>query len=203
MFTRRLMFAGLALAPLAVVGLALAAYLAARAAEPVATLATGTAGPTAHDFGFAGIDGAPLDLGQFRGRPMLVVNTASRCGFTYQYDALQKLYDTYRDRGLVVIGVPSNDFRQELADAAAVKNFCEVNFNIDFPLTDITAVRGPGAHPFYAWAAKTLGPDKAPGWNFHKYLVGPDGRLVASFGTGTEPMAPAVRAAIEALLPQG
>lgn len=158
---------------------------------------------TAHEFVFPGIDGGFLRLAEFSGRPVLVVNTASRCGFTYQYDGLQALYDRYRARGLVVLGVPSDDFGgQELASEAEVKSFCAVNFSIDFPMTAITRVRGDGAHPFYAWAAGELGPDKTPRWNFHKYLVGPDGALVSAFGTRTEPDAPEVVAAIEALLPQ-
>ncbi|MEM9147942.1 MAG: glutathione peroxidase [Pseudomonadota bacterium] len=157
---------------------------------------------TAHDFAFAGIDGGVVRLLDYAGSPVLVVNTASRCGFTYQYDALQALYDRYRDQGLVVLGVPSDDFGgQELATEAEVKHFCEVNFAIDFPMTGITPVRGKGAHPFYAWAQRALGKAKAPRWNFHKYLVGPDGRLVAAFGTSIEPSAPAIATAVEALLP--
>lgn len=184
MLTRRSLLAGLALAP---IGLD----------------RSGAAPASAYDFSFPGIDGQPLRLADHRGQPMLVVNTASRCGYTYQYTALQKLYDTYRARGLMVIGVPSNDFHQELADGAAVKNFCEVNFNIDFPLTDLVSVTGKSAHPFYQWAAASLGAKNTPRWNFHKYLVGPDGALVTAFGTGTEPMAREVIAAIEPLLPQG
>lgn len=168
-----------------------------------APLAAHASGPTAHDFSFPGIEGGDVALGDFAGRPVLVVNTASRCGFTYQYEALQSLYARYRDRGLVVLGVPSNDFGgQELATEAKVKEFCEVAFGVDFPLTEITKVRGPTAHPFYKWAADTLGAAKAPRWNFHKYLIAPDGRLLAAFGTKTEPLDDAVVGAIEPLLPQ-
>jgi glutathione peroxidase len=157
---------------------------------------------TAHEFAFPGLEGGALPLADFAGRPVLVVNTASRCGFTYQYEALQALYERYRDRGLVVLGVPSNDFGgQELASEAAVKDFCEVNFGIDFPMTAITRVRGADRHPFYAWAARALGAAQAPRWNFHKYLVGGDGRLAAAFGTGVEPTSARVTAAVEALLP--
>ncbi|MEO1491514.1 MAG: glutathione peroxidase [Pseudomonadota bacterium] len=156
---------------------------------------------TAHDFAFESIDGGPLPLSQYAGRPVLVVNTASRCGFTYQYDGLQALYDTYRDQGLVVLGVPSDDFGgQELATEAEVKQFCEVNFAIDFPMTEITRVRGEGQHPFYAWAEDVLGPRNAPGWNFHKYLVGPDGTLLEAFGTSTKPEDASVLRAVEAQL---
>ena len=172
------------------------ATLAATAAAPAIA-----AGTTAYDFTFVDIDGASLPLSRFAGHPLMVVNTASRCGFTYQYDGLQTLYDRYRNRGLVVLAVPSDDFGgQELDSEAAVKDFCAVNFNLDFPMTSSTKVRGSGAHPFYRWANDNLGPDTAPRWNFHKYLVGPDGRLVTSFSTNTEPAAPEVTDAIEALL---
>ena len=157
----------------------------------------------AHGFGFTDIDGNPMPLAQFKGRPLLVVNTASRCGFTGQYEGLQTLWTRYRDRGLVVIGVPSDDFRQELSSESAVKNFCELNYGVDFPLTEITHVRGPQAHPFYAWAAQVMGPRLAPRWNFHKYLVDGDGRLVAAFATGVEPLSRTVTDAVERLLPRG
>jgi glutathione peroxidase len=185
----------------------LAALLAATAAAMIVAdtiaantiaLATTPEAAGAHDFAFENINGTgELRLADFAGRPVLVVNTASRCGYTYQYDALQALYDRYRARGLVVLGVPSDDFNQELASEAEVKDFCAVNFAIDFPMTAITHVTGGAAHPFYAWAAAQAG---APRWNFHKYLLAPDGRLVAAFSTKTEPDAPEVTEAIEALL---
>lgn len=156
---------------------------------------------SAHRFTFTDIDGAPLPLSRFSGRPFMVVNTASRCGFTYQYDGLQALYDRFRDRGFVVLAVPSDDFGgQELDSEAEVKDFCAVNFSLDFPMTSITKVRGRRAHPFYQWARDVLGPDRAPGWNFHKYLVGPDGRLVTSFPTNAEPTSPKVTDAVDGLL---
>ncbi len=159
---------------------------------------------TAHDFAFPGIDGGIVRLADYAGQPVMVVNTASKCGFTYQYDGLQALYDQYRARGFVLVGVPSDDFGgQELDSETEVQNFCEINFGIDFPMTGITPVKGKSAHPFYVWARTTLGAANAPRWNFHKYLVGPDGRLVAAFGTGTEPTAAQVTGAVEALLPQG
>lgn len=146
---------------------------------------------------FPGIGGETIDLGDWAGRPVLVVNTASRCGFTRQYDALQALYDRYREAGLVVLGVPSNSFRQELASAAAVRDFCEVNFGIDFPMTDILDVTGADAHPFYLWAAEA---GAAPRWNFHKILLDGEGEIVASFPGQVAPDAPRVIEAIEALL---
>ena len=154
----------------------------------------------AHDFAFAGITGGSLRLADYAGKPVLVVNTASRCGYTGQYAGLQTLWERYRDRGLVVLGVPSDDFNQELESEAEVKRFCEANYAIDFPMTAITPVKGRSAHPFYVWAAERAGPVR---WNFHKYLIGPDGAMVAAFPTRTEPTATAVTAEIERLLPGG
>jgi glutathione peroxidase len=151
-------------------------------------------------FVFDSIDGGAIDLAAYRGGPVLLVNTASRCGFTGQYDGLQALWDTYRDRGLTVLGVPSNSFRQELGSAAEVADFCEVNFGIDFPMTDLVEVTGPEAHPFYAWAAAQ---GVAPSWNFHKILLDGEGRIVGDYGARIGPSAPGLIAAIEALLPRG
>lgn len=164
------------------------------------------AGVSAHGFGFASL-GQPdgkLRLSDYAGRPVLVVNTASRCGFTPQYDGLQALWDRYRDRGLVVIGAPSRDFgRQEFEDSARIKDFCEVNFAIDFPMTELVRVKGADAHPFYAWArgAAAAADLPAPRWNFHKYLVGPNGTLAGAWDSATPPEAPEISRAIEALLP--
>ena len=161
----------------------------------------GSAGQTAHDFSFTAIDGGPLSLSEFAGQPVRVVKTASRCGFTRQYGELQDVWERYRDRGLVVLGVPSNDFGgQEPGTEAEIKEFCEVNFSVDFPMTAKVAVRGAEAHPFYAWAASELGEATVPRWNFHKYLLGRDGRLVDWFSTPTPPDAPPVLAAIESAL---
>jgi glutathione peroxidase len=159
-------------------------------------------GATAHDFEFTAIDGAPLSLAAFKGKAILVVNTASRCGYTPQYADLQTVWERYRDRGLVVLGVPSNDFGgQEPGTEAEIKQFCEVNFNVDFPLTAKVHVTGEEAHPFYRWAAAELGADAAPRWNFHKYLIAPDGRLVGWFPTAASPTSDEVVGAIEAQLP--
>ena len=175
------------------------AFLALSAA---ALAAPARAEESAHDFVFESIDGGPLPLSQFAGRPVMVVNTASRCGFTYQYDGLMQVWTRYRDRGLVVLGVPSDDFGgQELATEAEVKDFCETNFAVDFPMTTITHVTGRAAHPFYVWAREQLGADAAPRWNFHKYVLDGQGRRVGAFGTGAEPTSPAVLETIEKLLP--
>jgi glutathione peroxidase len=156
------------------------------------------ASPAGSPWLFEAIDGGPLDLADFRGGPVLVVNTASRCTFTPQYDELQALWERYRDRGLTVVGVPSNSFGQELPTSAEVKEFCELNFSIDFPMTTLVEVTGEGAHPFYAWAA---GQGYAPGWNFHKILIDGEGRIVAQYDRFTVPESPELVAAIEALLP--
>ena len=175
--------------------------LHAIALTAVTPLAARAAEDTAYDFTFTDIDGGPLPLSQFRGRPLMVVNTASLCGYTYQYDGLQALSDRYGDRGLAVLTVPSDDFAgQELDTEAEVKEFCKINFNLDLPMTNITRVKGPQAHPFYKWALARLGPGNAPKWNFHKYLVDGGGQLVQAFPTRTDPMAPEVRTAIEDLL---
>lgn len=159
--------------------------------------ASGQAG-SAHDFAFTSIDGTPLPLSQFAGKAVLVVNTASQCGFTPQYEQLQAVWEKYRERGLVVLGVPSNDFGgQEPGTEAQIKDFCETTFSVDFPLTAKEHVSGDEAHPFYRWARTEKGALAAPKWNFHKYLIAPDGRLVDWFSTVTKPDSEKVLAAIE------
>lgn len=157
---------------------------------------------TAHDFSFPSIIGGELHLADYQGKAVLLVNTASMCGFTPQYEGLQKLWEDYRDRGLVVLGVPSGDFGgQEYGDDAAIQEFCEVNFDIDFPMTSKTVVRGSDAHPFFKWALDVMGDENAPKWNFHKYLIGKNGDLVASFDTRVKPGDDEIIAAINAALP--
>ena len=159
-------------------------------------------GDGAYGFAFTSIEGEPLPLAEFAGRPVLVVNTASMCGYTYQYAALQRLWKTYRGRGLVVLGVPSNDFGgQEPGTAAEIKTFCEVNFDVDFPLTEKVHVKGDASHPLFAWLRRQLGEQAGPRWNFHKYLIGPEGRAVAAWPSAVDPEAPELTAAIERLLP--
>jgi glutathione peroxidase len=156
----------------------------------------------AYGFSFTMIDGKPLPLSTFRGKAVLLVNTASQCGFTPQYTELEQVWTRYRDRGLVVLGVPSNDFGgQEPGNEAEIRKFCQANYNVDFPLTAKNVVTGDAAHPFYRWAATVLGPDAVPKWNFHKYLIDPKGRLVAWFPSKVKPDAPEVTHAIEAALP--
>ena len=151
-------------------------------------------------FTFTAIEGTPLPMDDWRGRPVLVVNTASLCGFTPQYADLQALHDRYAARGLVVLAVPSDDFRQELASDAAVAEFCQIQLGLDIPLTRITPVRGPDAHPFYRWLAQTHG--HVPQWNFNKALIGPDGDLLGFWGSTTRPTARQITRLIEAALPR-
>lgn len=147
---------------------------------------------------FPSIDGGTLNLEQWRGQPILVVNTASQCGFTGQYAALQEVYDRYRAQGLVVLAVPSDDFNQELSSAEEVKEFCELNYGIDMPMTDITHVKGNKAHPFYKAVRDETGFE--PRWNFNKVLVGPDGDIVGTWGSTVKPDSRAITGPIETLL---
>jgi glutathione peroxidase len=156
----------------------------------------------AHAFSFTAISGEPLPLAGLAGKAVLIVNTASECGFTRQYADLQALWERYRDRGLVVLGVPSNDFGgQEPGTEHQIKEFCAVNFDVDFPMTGKTEVRGARAHPFYRWAAAQVGPLGVPRWNFHKYLIAPDGSLADWFSTTTGPDTSRLRDAVERQLP--
>lgn len=157
---------------------------------------------TAHSFDFTSIEGERLPLKSFSGKVVLAVNTASRCGFTHQYNDLQAVWERFRDRGLVVLGIPSNDFGvQEPGTENEIKKFCEINFNVNFPLTSKVHVKGASAHPFYRWATRELGSVAKPRWNFHKYLISPDGRLVDWFSSPTSPASKRVLRAIEAQLP--
>lgn len=159
---------------------------------------------TAWDFNFTSIDGTQMPLAQYRGNVLLVVNVASFCGFTPQYKGLQALFEKYRAQGLTVIGVPSNDFgNQEPKAAGEIKEFCQGTYGITFPLTAKAALSGESAHPFYAWARDDLGWLNAPKWNFHKYLVGRDGRLVTSFLSTTTPESSRLVSAVEAELAKG
>lgn len=147
---------------------------------------------------FPNIDGGTLQLSDWAGQPVLVVNTASECGFTYQYDGLQALYDRYKARGLVVLAVPSDDFNQELASADDVKEFCEVSFGLDLPMADISRVKGSQAHAFYKAVKVQTG--FAPTWNFNKVLIGADGQVLGTWGSSTKPQSPKIIRAIEPLL---
>ena len=154
---------------------------------------------SAHDFSLPAIDGGTLDLAQFKGKTILLVNTASYCGFTKQYDGLQKLWEDKRAAGLVVLGVPSNDFgAQEPGSKEKIKEFCQVNFAIDFPMSDKLVVRGPSAHPLYQWLAGETG--ATPKWNFYKFLIDGAGRPVTYFSSMTAPQSKRLINAIDASL---
>lgn len=156
---------------------------------------------TAHDFTFTALDGSPLPLARFKGKAVLVVNTASECGFTPQYAGLQKLWQAGRQRGLVVLGVPSNDFgAQEPGDEKAIGRFCSTRYGVDFPMTAKQAVIGGQAHPFYRWIAAELGEAGQPRWNFHKYLIAPDGSLAGAWPSSVAPESRELAAAIDEAL---
>ncbi|HEY1707572.1 MAG TPA: glutathione peroxidase [Rhizomicrobium sp.] len=156
---------------------------------------------SAYDFSFKSIDGKPLPMSDFKGKAVLVVNVASQCGLTPQYSGLEELWKDKKDAGLVVLGVPANDFgSQEPGTENEIKTFCETRFAVDFPMTAKEHVIGAQAHPLYKWIAGELGEGAAPKWNFHKYLIGKDGSIAGTFGSRTEPMAPELVEAIDAAL---
>jgi glutathione peroxidase len=145
-------------------------------------------GKTAYDFEFSTLKGEPFALAPFAGRPLLVVNTASKCGFTPQYAGLTAVWKAHKAEGLVVIGVPSNDFgQQEPGSADEIESFCEINYGVDFPMMAKVPVRGVDAHPMFRWLAAEGGFFARPRWNFFKYLIGRDGRLKHWFASPTKP----------------
>ena len=144
---------------------------------------------TFFDFKINSINGDELDLSIFDGKTILLVNVASNCGFTKQYEDLQKLYDDFKDKGLVVVGVPTNQFGgQEPGSETEIKNFCETNFNITFPMTSKYNVKGDNAHPIYIWAKDTYGKSTVPKWNFHKILINKQGKIDDTYASFTAPM---------------
>lgn len=152
----------------------------------------------AHDLEFTGLNGQALALSSFKGRSILVVNVASACGFTPQYGPMQAMASEFGDTGPVVLGVPCNDFgAQEPGTKETIADFCETRFGVTFPMTDkVSIVDAAARHPFYQWIAQELGEDALPKWNFHKFVVGPDGALVAGFGSRTSPDAAEVKVAL-------
>ena len=153
-----------------------------------------------YDFKINSITGEIINFSDYQNKAILLVNVASYCGFTKQYADLQKLWELYRDKGFVVVGVPSNSFNQEKNSEKEVKNFCEVNFNINFPLTSIYEVKGDNAHEIYKWAKKNHGNSAVPKWNFHKILIDKDGKVIDTFVSFTNPMSNKVTTAIEKIL---
>ena len=153
-----------------------------------------------YDFKINSISGDIIDLNEFRGKPVLIVNTASYCGFTKQYEDMQKLWENYRERGLVVLGIPSNSFNQEKNNNSEVKEFCEVNFNINFPMTEITNVKGDDAHEIYKWAKENYGKSAVPKWNFYKILINKEGKIEDTYASLTNPTSKKIIRKIESLL---
>jgi glutathione peroxidase len=153
-----------------------------------------------YDFKINSITGEVINFSDYQNKVILLVNVASYCGFTKQYSDLQKLWELYRDKGFVVIGVPSNSFNQEKNNEKEIKNFCEVNFSINFPLTSIYEVKGNDAHEIYKWAKKNHGNSAVPKWNFHKILIDKDGKVIDTFVSFTNPMSKKLTGAIEKIL---
>lgn len=175
----------------------LLALLSSTLASPAFAQAPAMSRPTAYAFSFTALDGGSIRLADFAGKPILVVNTASQCGYTPQLAGLQQLWARYHDRGLMIVGVPSNDFGgQEPGGPAEINKTAHGEYGVKFPLAAKAEVKGTSAHPFYRWAALER-PGDTPRWNFHKYLVGRDGRISAVFATRVEPTDPLVISAIE------
>ncbi len=175
--------------------------MVAMAAMTAGLLAGGSAmstTDTAYSYAFEKIEGGKLPLSQFKGKAVLVVNTASFCGYTPQYEALETLYKNYKDKGLVIVGVPANNFgEQEPGSNAEIKTFCEAKYDIDFPMTGKVSVKGEDAHPFYKWVSSEKG---EPKWNFHKYLINTKGELVGAYPSAVTPRSKELTDAIDQAL---
>ena len=156
----------------------------------------------AYDFSFNDLDGTEMKLSEFKNKVLLITNVASKCGFTSQYEDLQTIWEKYQKEGLVVIGVPSNSFNQEPGSNEEVKNFCEAKFGISFPMTQKTEVKGENAHPFFKWANENYGSKAIPKWNFHKIIVGKDGKVFNTFSSMTKPTSKKFVKSIEEALNQ-
>ena len=153
-----------------------------------------------YDFSIESITGETINFKEYKNKVILIVNTASYCGFTNQYNELQELWDLYKSKGLIVLGVPLNSFNQEKNSNADIKEFCKVNFNINFPLTTITEVKGENAHEIYIWAKKTYGKSAIPKWNFHKILINRNGEVHETYVSFTNPMSKKILKEIEKIL---
>ena len=153
-----------------------------------------------YDISIESITGETINFNDYKNKAVLIVNTASYCGFTKQYDDLQKLWDLYKAKGLIILGVPSNTFNQEKNNNSDIKEFCEVNFNISFPLTTITEVRGENAHELFKWAKDNHGKSAVPKWNFHKILINKEGKIEDTFASFTNPMSKKIIKKLEKIL---
>lgn len=156
-----------------------------------------------YSFKMKTIDGQEKSLSEYKGKALLIVNTASKCGFTRQYEGLEKLYEMYKDKGLVILGFPANNFMgQEPGSDAEIKKFCSLKYNVSFPMFSKISVKGKDIHPLYQYLTSALGKSEDISWNFNKFLVSPDGQVVARYGSRTEPSAKELVEKIEAVLPQ-
>ena len=165
------------------------------------TGATSNYDELAYDFNFNDLDGSALHLSEYKDKVIVVVNVASQCGFTNQYEDMQKVWEKYQNKGVVILGVPSNDFgSQEPGSNAEIKNFCEAKFGITFPMTEKVSVKGENAHPFYLWASANHGKSAIPKWNFHKIIIGKNGKIVDTFASITNPSSKKFIKAIEKAL---
>ena len=153
-----------------------------------------------YDFKIESISGEIIDFNKYKNKVVLIVNTASYCGFTKQYGELQELWDQYKSKGLIVFGVPSNSFNQEKKNDEDVKKFCEVNFNISFPLSSITEVKGENAHELFKWAADNHGKSAIPKWNFYKILINKEGKVEDTYSSFTKPLSNKIINKIESIL---
>jgi glutathione peroxidase len=153
-----------------------------------------------YDFSIESITGEIINFKDYKNKAILIVNTASYCGFTKQYDELQELWNLFKEKGLIVLGVPSNSFNQEKDNNADIKKFCEVNFDINFPLTTLTEVKGKNAHELFKWAKDNHGKSAEPKWNFHKILINKEGKVEDTFASFTKPMSKKLIKAIENIL---
>ena len=155
----------------------------------------------AYDFNFNDLDGSPLNLSEYKDKVIVVVNVASQCGFTSQYEDMQKIWENYQEKGIVMLGVPSNDFGgQEPGNNKEIKNFCEAKFGITFPMTEKVSVKGTEAHPFYIWAKNNHGKSAVPRWNFHKIIIDKSGKIHETFSSMTNPSSKKFIAALEKAL---
>jgi glutathione peroxidase len=165
-------------------------------------VSSGARAMTAYDFNFVSIEGDPMPLKAYEGKALLVVNTASFCGYTPQYKSLEATWLAYKDKGLVVVGVPSDSFNQEYSDNAEIKKFCDTKYSITFPLTESNNVKGGKAHPFYQWVKERGGRDAVPSWNFNKVLIDAKGNFVQTFRSDVTPESPDLREALAKALPK-
>ena len=154
----------------------------------------------AYDFSFKDLDGSPLKLSEYKNKVIVVVNVASQCGFTKQYEDMQIVWEKYQKNGIIMLGVPSNDFNQETGTNKEIKNFCEAKFGITFPMTEKVSVKGEQAHPFYKWAKENYGKAAIPKWNFHKIIIDRNGKIAETYSSITKPTSKKFIKTLEKLL---